>query len=80
MVTTKIKKWGNSYGIRIPKRILEQLNLTPDSDIELREDGQSITLVPIRPVPLLDELLEGITQENLHGEVSTGHAVGVETW
>ena len=38
----------------------------------------------IRPVPpaslTLDELLRGVTDENLHGEWQTGPAVGREAW
>jgi antitoxin MazE len=36
---------------------------------------------PITPQPLtLDELLRGVTDENLHGEWETGPAVGKEVW
>ena len=30
--------------------------------------------------PTLDELLERVTPENLHGEWDTGKSVGRETW
>lgn len=30
--------------------------------------------------PVLEDLLAGVTPENLHGEVDTGPAVGREVW
>jgi len=40
--------------------------------------------IVITPVPApgwtLDELLAGITKDNLHNEVDTGSAVGNEIW
>ena len=32
------------------------------------------------PFSTLDELLDGITPENLHGEIGTGNPVGKEVW
>lgn len=32
-IVTKPKKWGSSFGIVIPKEIIEKENITPDSEI-----------------------------------------------
>ena len=32
-ITTKPKKWGSSFGIVIPKEIIERENITQDSEI-----------------------------------------------
>jgi len=75
---TKVTKWGNSLGVRIPQRIAEQAEIRDGAvvDIDL-EDGMII----IRKKRLyLEELLEGITQDNLHQEIDLGLPVGRETW
>ncbi len=42
---TKIVKIGNSRGIRIPKSIIEQINI--DSEVELEVKNDSIIIRPI---------------------------------
>lgn len=32
-MTTKVKKWGNSLAIRLPKKIVDQYNLAENSEI-----------------------------------------------
>ena len=78
---TKVQKWGNSLALRIPKAFALDAQLANNSYVEMSMiKGQII----IKPVPAkewtLDELLAGITAENLHGEVDTGVAMGNEIW
>jgi antitoxin MazE len=76
---TIIKKWGNSFAIRIPKAIIDDANLEINSEIEISlKDGQ-ITLVPVKEKNFtLESLVAGITNENQHGEIDTGYSVGNE--
>jgi antitoxin MazE len=46
-MNTKIKKWGNSLGVRIPKDILENLGIKEGWEVELIEKENSIELKPI---------------------------------
>lgn len=59
---TQIKQWGNSAAIRLPSKLIEKVNLSLGSDIELsaNEDG-SITIAKSVPVEkfTLSELLVG---------------------
>lgn len=77
-----IKKWGNSAAVRLPSIFLESLNLKMDSLVEVFTQDGSIIIKPIRTKSAisLEQLLEGITPENLHGEVETGQAVGKECY
>ena len=77
-----IKKWGNSAAVRLPSVFLESLNLKLDSAVEVFTQDDSIVIKPIRQKSniSLEQLLEGITPENLHGEVETGQAVGKECY
>lgn len=78
---TKVQKWGNSLAVRIPKAFALDAQLENDSLVEISiVDGQ-IIVKPVRtPNWTLDELLAGITKNNIHGEVDTGSAVGNEAW
>ncbi len=81
MAITRIQKWGNSYGIRIPKNIMEEMELKPDSRLEIRQEEGRIVLTPIQPPKIvLDELINQITPENLHDEMDWGTPTGKEAW
>lgn len=77
----KIQKWGNSLALRIPKTLAEETGLDSESPVEIRiVDGQ-IHIVPVRETSYtLDDLLAGITADNVHDEVNTGDISGNEVW
>ncbi|HCW76613.1 MAG TPA: AbrB/MazE/SpoVT family DNA-binding domain-containing protein, partial [Candidatus Marinimicrobia bacterium] len=35
MITTSIKKWGNSLAVRIPQVVAQELDFTPETQVEL---------------------------------------------
>ena len=78
---TKVQKWGNSLALRIPKAFAVDAQLENDSLVEISFDKGKIIVTPI-PAPrwTLEELLAGITKNNLHDEVDPGFAVGNEVW
>jgi len=79
--TTKVKQWGNSLAIRIPKGIAQDLGLINDSDIQIISNGSSATIKPKQPaVVTLQELIDQITPDNVHQEVEWGNPVGQEQW
>lgn len=73
-----VKKWGNSVGVRIPSSILSSLQLKADKLIDMRVENGKIIIEPVRQNYSLEELLAGITPENLHQEADTGKPVGKE--
>lgn len=76
-----VKKWGNSAAVRIPAAIMESAQLSLDQPLEITEQGGVILLTPApKTVPDLETLIAGITDENRHGEVAFGPAVGREFW
>jgi len=78
---TKVVKWGNSLGLRIPKAFAEEISVADGTEVELNlEDGQLVIKVAARDELNLDDLLDGVTDANLHGETDTGDAVGSEHW
>ena len=81
MVTTHIKKWGNSLAVRFPQSLLAQLNLKEDGEVEISIDEGRLILSPVRkPKYTLDELLAQVTPDSLHGEVDFGAPRGKEEW
>lgn len=73
-----IKKWGNSAGIRIPVSILTTLKLQADQLVDMKVENGKIIIEPIQPHYSLDQLLAGITPQNVHQEISTHQAIGKE--
>lgn len=69
---TNIKKWGNSLAVRIPQTFTNKLNIKEGSRIRLESADGIIFLKPVKKYSL-DELLKGISEDNLHSEVSTGN-------
>lgn len=71
-------KWGNSVALRIPIKVAEALGIAPGSvaDLELKRDKLIIT--PRPRSYRLDDLIDGITADNLHQEVQTGATIGAE--
>ena len=80
-MTTRAQKWGNSLGIRIPKALAQEVDVSEDSEVEILVRDGKIVIWPIKKgAPTLRQLLSGVTQANLHGELDAGPAVGKETW
>ena len=78
---TKVVKWGNSLGLRIPKSFAEEVRVSEGTTVDLTmENGQLVIRVAEPPALDLDDLLAEITDTNIHGEVETGDAVGGEIW
>ena len=78
---TKIQKWGNSLGLRIPKSFAMEAGIETGSEVHLSVRDGDLVVKPIRRKKYdLQELLKGIHAKNLHGEVDTEDAVGREDW
>lgn len=48
MMTTRIRKIGNSSGIIISKTVLDQLNIEPKDELELYVEGDKILIKKVR--------------------------------
>lgn len=83
-MSQKLGNWGNSLGYRVPKLIAEQLHWNEATEVEAHVIDGKLVLEAVNsldiPVYNLEDLLEGVTPELVHGEISTGYAVGNEVW
>jgi antitoxin MazE len=78
---TTIQKWGNSLAVRIPKAFVREAHVAYGTAVNLSvEDGKIVIEPHAEPEYRLKDLLKGVTKRNLHGEIETGNAVGLEVW
>jgi antitoxin MazE len=78
-MNTRVKKWRNSPGIRIPGSLAKSLEIKDSSSVEIYGEKDRIIIRPSRHKRLKD-LLESITPENLHSEASWEKAGGRAVW
>lgn len=80
-MTSKIKMWGNSLGVRIPKHVSEELDLEEGSDVQVSFKGGVIIIKPVgEKRETLRALVRSITRENCHKETDWGPPQGKEVW
>ena len=77
---TTIRRWGNSLGLRIPKAFAAETAIEDGASVDLSVSEGRLIIRPVHQHFELEALLEEVTDENLHAEVSTGPAQGGETW
>ncbi|MGQ9557930.1 MAG: AbrB/MazE/SpoVT family DNA-binding domain-containing protein [Desulfurispora sp.] len=75
---SRIVKWGNSLGLRIPISVARKVGLLEGCPVEFQiaEDA----LIIRRSYQSLEEMLARVTPDNLPGEMDTGEPVGREIW
>lgn len=78
---SQLKKWGNSVAVRMPKRALEDAQLSAGDTLELLVIKPGvISLRAVEKRLTLKSLIAGITAENRHDETDWGGPVGNEQW
>lgn len=77
-VRSRVAKWGGSLAVRIPKPLAEQWGVQEGSAIELVSRGEQVVMR--RRTWRLEEMLDRITDDNLHPELDAGPARGNEEW
>lgn len=76
---TVIRKWGNSPALRLPTALLKEAGYRLEQRVEVTVSRGRIVIQPVAKVEYdLDELVQGITAANSHGEVDFGRPVGKE--
>jgi antitoxin MazE len=77
---TKIQKWGNSLGVRLPKAITDQKSLRDGSGVFVLIKNDQIVIELAEAEMSLESLLSKVTPDNLHGETNWSEARGKEVW
>lgn len=75
-----MKKAGDSAAIQIPAAVMLAAKLPLNAVVDVREEAGRIVIEPVRSdEPDLATLIDAITPDNLHGELSLGPAMGRES-
>ena len=77
---SRVSRWGNSLAIRIPASFSREVRIEAGDAVEFRVEDGRMVITPVRKTYTLDELLAGITEDNLHNETEWGPPVGGEAW
>jgi antitoxin MazE len=76
---TRVQKWGNILGVRIPRGLAEEVGLVAGTEVSLSSKDGQLVVKPALPTGFsLDDLLAGVSESNLHSSVDMGSAVGAE--
>lgn len=65
----KLTKHGNSLAILIDKPILELLNITEDTRINLKTDGANIIIEPVRAHPPIGTISDNPKLQKLYEDL-----------
>ena len=80
-MVTKLVKWGNSLGLRIPKSFAKEAGVEEGSAVDISLEGDLLVIGPVRTARFcLSDLISRVREDNLHEEISTGNAIGREAW
>ena len=78
---TKLQKWGNSNGIRIPNVLLKVLNLKSNDIVKLEQVDDKIIITKSNNKKIsLKERFNNYTGKNLAKEFEWDESVGNEIW
>jgi len=77
---TKVRKWGNSLALRIPKGLAIESHMAEGTVVDVSVRAGELVVAVVRHEYTLAELVAGITDENRHEEVDFGASVGNEAW
>jgi antitoxin MazE len=80
-MVTKVQKWGNSQGLRLPKHVLEMARIAVGDEIEVVVGEEEITLRKVCGKKYdLAELVSRMPRRVRGGEEGFGPPVGKEEW
>jgi len=83
VMLTKIQKWGNSQGVRVPLRLLEEVKIAVGDEVDVTVHEGRIVVAPsqrIRGKYRLEDLLAQMPDDYEPAEENWGAPVGREEW
>ena len=80
---TRVRKWGNSQGVSLPVKVLQQANIAVGDEVDVLVEQGRIIVEPsqrIRGKYRLEELLARMPEDYAPQEEDWGAPVGREEW
>lgn len=73
-------KWGNSVALRMPSPLMREVGASDGMSATIVVENGSLVITPIQETPVykLSDLLDAVSDENIHGEIKAGDPVGNE--
>ena len=82
-MVTKVQRWGNSQGLRLPRQTLSDVGLAVGDEVEVSIREGAIVIAPVKRLRGrhdLRELVKRIPKGYRAHEVDWGKPVGREEW
>lgn len=82
-MVTRIQKWGNSQGLRIPREVLKEARVAVGDEVDVAADDGAILIRPVRRVRgrhKLQDLLARIPKDYRAEGIDWGGPRGKERW
>ena len=80
---TKVQKWGNSQGLRVPKALLQEVNLEVGDNVKVSIQGRKIVIEPTETKRRrfdLRDLVRRMPKNTRLTEIDWGASAGKEAW
>ncbi|MDP3386285.1 MAG: AbrB/MazE/SpoVT family DNA-binding domain-containing protein [Eubacteriales bacterium] len=75
---TRIQKWGNSQAVRLPKVLLEELQLHENDEVELKIENGNLIIIPLKKHKTLQERIAEYQGDYIAEEWDVGESEGNE--
>ena len=59
-MSVRVSKWGNSLAVRLPKAVLDKLNLREGQRLDIIVEGREARLKPVSARPSLEDIVAEI--------------------
>lgn len=80
---TKVQKWGNSQGVRVPLRLLEEAKISLGDEVDVTAQEGRLIITPsqrVRGRYRLEDLVARMPEDYEPAEEDWGGPVGREAW
>ena len=81
-MVTRVQKWGNSQGLRLPRQVLAEVEIAVGDEVDIAVREGAIVITPLRRVRGQDllALVRRIPPDYVPEEVDWGPPAGNEVW
>ena len=80
-MVSKVQRWGNSQGLRLPKQVLESADISVGDNVEIIPQEDQITIKKMSKKKFdLAEMVSRMPRNYRAREESWGKPVGKEEW
>jgi antitoxin MazE len=82
---TEFVRWGNSLALRVPSTFVKELGVSEGKAVEMTVENSALVVRPIRKPRSrrryrLQDLLAGMTKDNMPARIEWGPPRGSEVW